>query len=138
MKNKVKYILQKILGFKWYLRVFALFKILIFSLDKRERDFLFFVKIIPSEGIIIDAGANIGVMSYFLSTKHSKSVVYAIEPLSENYQSINLIKLIFKLNNCVLIPKALSDEPKTLTIVIPTNGNIYMGFFFFLFRIFLI
>jgi len=124
MKNKIKYILQKILGFKWYLRVFALFKISIFAMDKRERDFLFFVKIIPSEGIIIDAGANIGVMSYFLSTRHSKSTIYAIEPLEENYQSINLIKLIFRLSNCILIPKALSDTPKSLTIVMPNSGAV--------------
>ncbi|CCB90872.1 putative methyltransferase, FkbM family [Waddlia chondrophila 2032/99] len=41
-----------------------------------------------SKAIFIDVGANIGLYSLFAASIHSKMKIYAIEPLSGNYQSI--------------------------------------------------
>ena len=69
MKTFIKYILQKMLGLKTYLYVFA--RIVIFKLkwDKKEKDFFHFLKLFPDEGLSLDLGANIGVTSYHLSKR---------------------------------------------------------------------
>ena len=60
MKTFVKYILQKILGLKTYLYVFARFIIVKLKWDKKEKDFFHFLKLLPDNGIVLDLGANIG------------------------------------------------------------------------------
>ena len=69
MKTFIKYILQKILGLKTYLYVFAIFVIVKIRWDKKEKDFFHFMKLIKDEGVILDLGANIGVTSYYLAKK---------------------------------------------------------------------
>ena len=52
MKNTVKYILHKLLGFKNYLFIFSLYKILTLRKDKNEKDFFAFLHLIPANRII--------------------------------------------------------------------------------------
>ena len=75
MKTFVKYILQKLLGLKTYLYVFALFIIVKIRWDKKEKDFFHFLELIEEGGIVLDLGANIGVTSYHLAKKLPKSTI---------------------------------------------------------------
>ncbi len=96
MKNSIKRILQKILGFNNYLFIFSLFTIIKLKWDKNEKDFIHFMKLIKGEGIILDIGANIGIMSTHLSRKFKNDEIIAFEPMPENIRTLERIKKILK------------------------------------------
>ena len=126
MKTFSKYILQKILGFRTYLYVFALFVIVKLRWDKREKDFFYFLKLLPDEGIVLDLGANIGVTSYHLAKKLPKSTVFSFEPLEINMEILKRIKKRFGLKNIREFMVALGDENTTLEMVMPVIRNVPM------------
>ncbi len=126
MKTFVKYILQKILGFKTYLHVFAFFVIVKLRWDKREKDFFHFLKMLPDEGLVLDLGANIGVTSYYLAKKLPKSTVFSFEPLEINMEILKRIKKRFVLKNIREFMVALGDENTTLEMVMPVINKVPM------------
>ena len=66
MKNTIKYFLQQLFGYELYLFTFAIFKIKTLKNDSKEKDFFYFLNLIPtSNGVILDIGANLGIMTYY-------------------------------------------------------------------------
>jgi FkbM family methyltransferase len=126
MKTFVKYILQKLLGLKTYLYIFALFIIVKLRWDKNEKDFFYFLELIPDGGTILDLGANIGVTSYYLSRKKPESTVLSFEPLKLNMDTLKRIKKKFKLNNIFEYQVAVGDKSGTLDMVMPVIHNVPM------------
>ena len=126
MKTFVKYILQKILGLKTYLYVFALFIIVKIRFDKKEKDFFYFLQLIPDDGIILDLGANIGVTSYHLARKLPNSTIFSFEPLTLNMDTLKRIKKRFNLSNVNEFQVAAGDKPGTLEMVMPVINNVPM------------
>ena len=124
MKTFVKYILQKILGLKTYLYVFARFIIVKLRWDKNEKDFFHFMKLFPDGGIILDLGANIGVTSYHLSKNFPKSTIFSFEPLTLNMNTLKRLKRKFKLDNIKEFQVAVGDKPGTLEMVMPVINNL--------------
>ena len=84
MKNKTKYILQRILGFDRYLRIFSRFKIATLKNDKNERDFFAFMDLLENPKHILDLGGNIGVMTVHLAARFPEAKIHAVEPLQPN------------------------------------------------------
>lgn len=127
MKNKTKYILQKILGFERYLYLFSHFKIRTLKRDKNERDFFHFLELLDENGgDLVDIGANIGIMTYYLSTRFPKCIVHSIEPIPVNFGILKRIKDRFQLSNVQLYPIALGQKPGILKMVMPYNGKTKM------------
>ncbi len=126
MKTFVKYILQKTLGLKTYLYVFALFIIVKIRWDKKEKDFFHFLKLIPDGGIALDLGANIGVTSYHLSKKLPGSTIFSFEPLALNMDTLKRIKNRFDLKNVKEFQVAVGEKPGTLEMVMPVINNVPM------------
>jgi FkbM family methyltransferase len=126
MKTFTKYILQKILGLKTYLYVFALFVIVKIRWDNKEKDFFHFLRLLPKEGYLLDVGANIGVTSYHLAKKFPHSTIFSFEPLEINMQILKRIKKRFKLNNIREFMLALGDENTELEMVMPVINNVPM------------
>jgi FkbM family methyltransferase len=126
MKTFFKYILQKTLGLKTYLYVFALFVIIKIRWDKKEKDFFHFLELIPDDGIVLDLGANIGVTSYHLAKKLPKSTVFSFEPLTLNMDILKRIKKRFNLKNVNEFQVAVGDKPGTLEMVMPVINNVPM------------
>lgn len=126
MKNLVKYILQKVLGYKTYLRRFAKYKIRNLHRDKKEGDFFTFMSVIKQEGIVLDVGANIGIMTYHLSKNFPDRSILAIEPLSSNFDTLREIKNEFGLDNVTLIRVAVGDKESEIEMVLPQEGNVKM------------
>jgi len=126
MKTFIKYILQKILGLKTYLYVFARFIIVKLRWDKNEKDFFHFLKLFPDGGLILDLGANIGVTSYHLSKRFPNSTIFSFEPLTLNMDTLKRIKKRFNLSNIKEFQVAVGDKPGTLEMVMPVINNVPM------------
>jgi FkbM family methyltransferase len=126
MKSKIKHLLQRALGFQTYLYLFANYIIYTLPFNKREGDFLVFLKMIKEDGIILDIGANIGIMTYHLSKKKPSSHIIAFEPAPENLQVLEKIICKKKLNNVEIRDFALGNENKKGEMVMPKVDKVKM------------
>ena len=126
MKNGIKLILQKLLGYQNYLYVFAKFKIKTLKQDKKEGDFFHFMDSISKNGAILDIGANIGIMTYHLSKRFADRKIYSIEPMPDNLKVLNKIIKNYQLNNVEIKPLAVGNENTNLEMVLPLNGKVKM------------
>lgn len=71
---------------------------------------------------IIDVGANLGITSYFF--KDFAKIVYALEPSSQHREAFSKMIEFNKIDNVILIPKALSNENgKTSFYINPYNNT---------------
>lgn len=126
MKNAVKYILHKLLGFKNYLFIFSLFKIYTLKQDKNEKDFFVFLSLIPDNTTILDIGANIGIMTAHLARTVKGSVVYGFEPMPNNIEAFKRIVRFFQLQNVHLIEAALGNTEGEVEMVMPVINAVRM------------
>jgi FkbM family methyltransferase len=126
MKTFVKRVLQKILGLKTYLYIFARFVIFKLRWDKKENDFFHFLKMIPPKGIILDLGANIGATSYHLAKNFPQSKIFSFEPLSLNMNTLKRIKQHFNLQNITEIELAVGNKNGTIEMLMPVVNKVPM------------
>ena len=126
MKALIKKTLQRILGFDNYLYIFSLFTIYTLKWNKNEKDFLFFLKLIPNEGIVLDIGANIGIMTAHLCRKLKNVTVYAFEPMPNNLKALQRIIRFFHLKNVKVMDFALGNEEGSVEMVMPVVDSVKM------------
>ena len=127
LKNKIKYLLQSVLGFSRYLYVFSNYKIATLRQDKKEGDFFYFLSLLKSnEGAILDVGANIGIMTAHLSNNFPKDKIFAIEPMPDNLVVLNKIIEKKTLKNVTVFPIAVGDKSGKLKMILPQNGKTKM------------
>jgi len=119
LKDSIKVLLQKILGYENYLFIFALFCIWRLYSSSYESCFKYFMKIIPENGKILDIGANIGLMSIALSKKFPSSEIYAFEPIPSNIQTFKRVMNRFRVRNVTLIESALGNVNGIIKMVLP-------------------
>ncbi|MFP4025382.1 MAG: FkbM family methyltransferase [Thiohalospira sp.] len=125
MKNFIKYILQKTLGLKNYLFLFARFMIYKLPWDKKEKDFIRFLDLIIDEGDVLDIGANIGVMTYHFSKRFSNFTIHAFEPLTENLQVLQKVVNHYKLHNVRIYPFALGNKNSRVKMIMPEKKQVF-------------
>lgn len=104
--------------------MFSLYIIKKLRWDKNEGDFLHFLKLLPDEGIVLDIGANIGVMSYYLANGFPRREVYAFEPIPYNFDNLQRIKNKYKLNNLHTCQLALGEEDGQIEMVLPIEKSV--------------
>lgn len=126
MKKFVQSLLQRLLGFRRYLVVFSWFKIKTLKRDKKEGDFFYFLNQLSPTDTVLDIGANIGIMTVHLAQRCSQGAVHAIEPIPENFVTLERICKIFKCDNAVLHHFALGDAEGELEMVMPEVQNVKM------------
>lgn len=124
MKNLLQYILQKTLGFQNYLFLFSLFKIKTLQYDAQERDFLLFCKSIKEKGIILDIGANIGIMTAILCKRFNDSNIIAIEPIPHNISALKRVISFLDLKNVKIMETALGSSDEKLEMVLPVQRGV--------------
>jgi len=126
MKEIIKRILQTTLGFKNYLFFFSIFTILTLRWKRKERDFLYFIQMIPDDGIVLDIGANIGIMTVHLARKLSKSKIISFEPVPCNLIALKKIISFFYLKNIEVIETALGNQNGQTKMVLPIINSVKM------------
>ena len=114
------------LGMETYLYIFSIFIIRTLRFNKREGDFCFFIKQIKEKGILLDVGANIGVMTYYMAKRFPDSLIYSFEPVPLNLQTLHKIIKRFKLNNVNVCDYALGNEEGEVEIVMPELEHVKM------------
>jgi len=123
VKNAVKFLLQKLLGFRNYLFVFSWYKVKTLKSDAKENDFFHFLRLLPEDGTALDIGANIGIMSVHLSRKLKKGRVLAFEPMPDNLHALERIIKHFQLKNVEVRACALGDHEGEVEMVMPVEGR---------------
>lgn len=126
MKLWIKRTLQRALGFDRYLFLFAIFTITTLRWNKRERDFIHFINMLPPEGTVLDIGANIGIMSVWLGRKLPGVSILAFEPMPQNIQTLKRVLQHYKMNNVRVISKALGNESGRVEMVMPVLDEVQM------------
>src|SRR5690606_14385942 len=104
------YMLQKMLGYDKYLRIFSNYKIRTLKNDEKEKDFFSFMQAIDKPGEIMDVGANIGIMTYHLAKSFPERKVFAIEPMPDNFKTLQSIVLKNQLVNVILLQNAVGEQ----------------------------
>lgn len=123
MKNRIINILQRLLGFETYLFIFSIFIILKLRYDKNEKDFLKLFELIKEDGLVLDIGANIGVMTTYFARRLKNSRVLAFEPIPQNLKTLNRVISFFKLSNVGVLNIALSDVDGKLNMIMPVINS---------------
>ncbi len=123
MKKVIKAVLQGILGYRRYLRVFASYKVNNLHKDQRENDFFAFLKLLPESGIVLDIGANLGFLAAHISRKVNKGQVIAFEPMPDNLHALEHVIRKFDLKNVKVESCALGDHDGEVEMVLPVNGK---------------
>jgi FkbM family methyltransferase len=119
MKQRFKLLLQRLLGFDNYLFVFAIYIITTLRWNKNERDFTHFVKLIPDGHLVLDIGANIGIMSVWFSRKLKNSRILAFEPVPQNVKALKRVLRFYRTHNVEVIEKALGSEQGMVEMIMP-------------------
>ncbi|PKP52866.1 MAG: hypothetical protein CVT92_06740 [Bacteroidetes bacterium HGW-Bacteroidetes-1] len=126
MKSGLKKFLQKLLGFDNYLFLFSLFIIHTLRWNKKEGDFLLFLKQIPDGTTVLDIGANIGIMSVWLAKQLPSSQILAFEPMPQNIKALKRVLNFYHLSNVRVIEKALGNETGNVDMVMPVLDDVKM------------
>ena len=94
--------------------------------DAKEGDFFHFLNLLAETDIVLDIGANIGIMSVHLSRKVPQGHVHAFEPIPQNFEILTRITEKFEIKNITLNNCALGDEEKQIEMVLPIVSSVKM------------
>jgi FkbM family methyltransferase len=126
LKDIARSLAQRIFGFKNYLVIFSIFSIIRIRFGQSDKEVLHFVSMIPNEGVILDIGANIGIMSVLFAWAKPNAVIYAFEPVPENIGALTAVIRFFRLNNVQIFPTALGDRNGSLQMILPEQSGAKM------------
>lgn len=126
LKNSVKRLLQGLLGFDTYLKIFARYKISTLQNDKKEGDFFVFMSLLKDEGLVLDIGANLGIMTWHLLKNFKQAEIWAFEPIPENNNILRSVTDKFKSDRFKIFDIALGDKPGTAKMVLPNVARVKM------------
>ncbi len=129
MKNRIKFILQRILGLNNYLYVFAIYKIRTLRSDKKENDFFTFLSLLKDgKGDVLDVGANLGIMTVHLAKQLPNTTIHAFEPMPENLSILKRITKKYNLSKTTIHEMAVGEEVGTAKMILPLNdGTVMQG-----------
>jgi len=116
--------LHGLFGFDNYLFIFTIFKINTLSLDKRKKEYVFFSKMFPDKSNVIVIGANTGITTVPVAKNIPGGKVFAIEPVPENFKTLNRVIKFFKLKNIFPENVALGNENKIISMIMPVINDV--------------
>lgn len=126
MERRIQHLLQRLLGFHRYLYLFSRFKAATLRYDRNERDVLRLVELMPRDGVVLDIGANIGIMTVHLARRVDRGHVHAFEPVPDNLAVLREIVRRGGLDNVTVHGIALGDSSDTLEMVMPLESSVRM------------
>ena len=110
---------QQLLGFPNYLFLFSVWNIARIRWGGYEKEFIHFLRLLPSHGTVLDIGANIGIMTTLLAKKANALTVYAFEPVPENIRAMKKVIRFHRLSNVKIFSNALGDSNSMEQMIMP-------------------
>ncbi len=83
-----------------------------------------FLDLIKEDGLILDIGANIGIMTVHLAQRFPNSTILSFEPVPTNITCLKRVVNRFGLKNVMIIETALGDKSGELEMIMPVWGNV--------------
>ncbi len=123
IKNIVRTFCQNLIGYNNYLFLFSLFTIKRIRTGRHEQEFIYFMRMIPDEAVILDIGANIGIMTVNLAQRFPHANIYAFEPIPNNIVAFEKVVNHYGLKNIRLFKTALGEQTGELTMILPVIHN---------------
>jgi len=123
IKDLIRTLCQKLVGYKNYLFLFSLFTIRRIRGGRHEQEFTFFMGLLPARGTILDIGANIGIMTVSLARRFPDAQVFAFEPIPNNIEALEKVVSHYKLSNVTLFKTALGEQTGELKMILPVVNN---------------
>ena len=87
---------------------------------------MFFLSLLDDEGIVLDIGANIGIMSVHFARKLRNAIVFAFEPIPHNIRALKKVIAFYKLKNVQIFETALGDKNGEASMVMPVLNKVKM------------
>ncbi len=112
LKDIIRTVCQKLLGYDTYLFLFSRFNIKRIERGRHEQEFMYFLSLIPNKAAVLDIGANIGIMTVMLAKQLNNATIYAFEPIPENLKALKRVVKHYALNNVVVMETALGEKPE--------------------------
>lgn len=129
LKSYIKRFFHSLLGFERFLYYFSLFKIFTLRSDKNERSIFLFINELKRRnptGILLDIGANIGIMCGVMA-RNTTYFIYAFEPLPLNYTILDKVITRLEISTRVMVYKmALGNYDGTCEMVLPVVDKVKM------------
>ncbi len=121
IKNSVQFLIQRIIGYSNYLYWFSIYRVLRYQFMKDDIDITFFIELVKKQkqGVVIDAGENVGYTSVIFAKAFPSSSIISYEPVRLLSQIIYRVVRFFRVNNIEVRQKALGDSLETVMIKTP-------------------
>lgn len=126
MKRRLQHVAQRVLGFDRYLVVFARLRLATMPHDRGYRDLFHFLDMLAPGDLVLDVGANIGLMTVLMSKRVPEGHVVAFEPIVENRRALGRMIDHYDLSNVTVHQLALGDEDGELEMIMPEEANVRM------------
>ena len=125
MKSRIQFLLQKIFGYDYYLFCFSIFSIYLFKFFSRNKDFLYFLKLIDQSNgsIIIDVGANIGVTTTVLAKHYPSHTIFSYEPIKANFNNILKVLKFFFITSVNPKHIAIGEHDDMVELITPIENG---------------
>jgi len=117
--------LQRLFGYHLYLYLFARYMVNRLPHDRHERDFMHLLTYVNERDAVIDVGANIGVMTYYLARKANSGRVFAIEPIPSNRRIVERLMRRFRLRNVELMAFSVGETTGSSRMIIPRKQGVH-------------
>lgn len=126
MERLIQSLLQRVLGMDRYLYLFSRVKIRTLRMDRNERDVLHFISRMPRDAVVLDIGANVGIMTVLIARHVTAGHVHAFEPVPDNFRVLERIVRRSGLTNVTLHQVALGESDGELEMVMPLEQSVRM------------
>src|SRR3974390_849026 len=125
MKSSVKSFLQLILGLESYLLLFAVCRIFVSRLDRREAGLYEFISRLPEQPVVLDVGANIGVTATIIQKQRPAARLIAFEPLPVNLKTLKSVFRLFGIPATV-VACAVGESATHIEMVLPEKDGVVL------------
>lgn len=124
LRSQVRKVLEDIVGFDNFRFYFSRWTIRWLHRNKIEADFYYFLDLVPTDKVVLDIGANFGIMTVLLAQKASKGQVYSFEPINENAKALKRLVRHYKLKNVSVVECAVGNDSGRSKMVLPLINNV--------------
>jgi len=115
---------QTIFGRERWLLLLAQFNFIRMRSADYERGFRCFADLLPDHGLILDIGANLGVMSAYLAQKNRSRKIIAIEPIPVHTKVMTRFFRRQQLKNIEVVEKAISNQGGFVEMKVPLQNGV--------------